>query len=167
MRSLFLSLLFLTGTQLYADIYAYKVGLLAHSQGPISSGKEEGYDLNLEVLWDEAFWSAHPSVGADINNQGFTSFLYTGVAWEDTFFDTIVWELFLGFAVHDGELTTDAADRRALGSRFLFREGIALGVDLGDNLTLSVLYAHYSHVGIDHRINQGSDNTGLRLAYYF
>ena len=153
---------------LQADIYALKSGVLKHGEGPLSSGREQGYDLNVEVLWEDTIIYAHPAVGADINNQGFTNFLYAGLAWEGYLFGTVVWELFWGGAIHDGHLTPSDPKRRALGSRVLFREAIALGFDISDNMTFTILYDHYSHSGTDESLyNQGTDNTGIRLAYYF
>lgn len=168
MRSIFITLFFLITTQLYGDFYAAKVGVLAHGEGPLSSGREQGYDLNMEILWEDTIIYAHPAVGADINNQGFTNFLYTGLAWEGYMFDIIVWELFWGGAIHDGKLQSNTPDRRSLGSRVLFREAIALGFDIAENMTFTIIYDHYSHSGTDESLpNQGTDNTGLRLAYYF
>ena len=168
MKSLLIVLFLIMSTQLLADIYATKVGVLAHGEGPLSSGREQGYDLNVEVLWEDTIIYAHPAVGADINNQGFTNFLYTGFAWEGDLFDLIIWELFWGGAIHDGHLTPSDPNRRALGSRVLFREAIALGFEITEHMTFTIIYDHYSHSGTDESLsNQGTDNTGLRFAYYF
>lgn len=169
MKRIFIGLvtLFFSGS-LYADIYSLKGGILAHGKGPLSSGREQGYDLTLEVLWEESFLLAYPGVGIEVNNSGFTNFLYTGLDWEGYFFDTIVWELFFGIAVHDGNLTPSDPKKRALGSRVLFREAIALGFDISSEMTVTLIYVHYSHSGTDESLyNQGSDNTGIRLGYYF
>ena len=153
---------------MHADIYAIKSGLLVHGEGPVSSGREAGYDLNIEVLWEDTFLAAYPAVGMELNDSGFTNFLYAGLAWEGSFFDTIIWELFFGGSVHDGKLTFIDKNRRALGSRFLFREAIALGFEITDRVTFTIIYDHYSHSGTDESLsNQGNDNTGVRLGYYF
>lgn len=167
MRSVLITLFFLI-TQLYADIHAIKSGVLIHGEGPISSGREKGYDLNVELLYQETFIYAHLATGVELNNSGFTNFLYGGLAWDGYLFDFLAWEIFWGGAIHDGNLTPKQQDRRALGSRVLFREAIALGFGITENMTLTLIYAHYSHSGADEGLyNQGNDNTGLRLAYYF
>ena len=160
--------IFLFSLPLQADIYALKSGVLVHGEGPVSSGREKGYDLNVEVLWEDTYIYAHPSVGIELNDSGFTNFLYAGLAWEGYLFETIFWELFLGGSVHDGNLTPSDRNRRALGSRVLFREAIALGFGITDRVTFTVIYDHYSHSGTDESLsNQGNDNTGVRLGYYF
>jgi hypothetical protein len=152
----------------HAQIYAIKTGVLKHGSGPISSGREKGYDLNIELLWDSEILYASPAVGIELNNQGYTNFLYTGLSWEGSFFDFFVWELFFGGAIHDGELKPTDGSRRALGSRVLFREAIALGFEVTEVITVSFIYDHYSHSGMDESLyNQGNDNTGIRIGYYF
>jgi len=154
-------------TMIHADIYALKGGVLAHSEGPVSSGKEQGYDLNIEVLLEDDYLQANWAFGADINNQSDTSFIYSGLNWEGLFFETFIWEFFLGIATHDGEISTTDTTKRAFGSRVLFREAVAIGIELSESITVTFIYDHYSHTGIDDRINQGNDNSGIRLAYYF
>lgn len=158
--------LFVNIVNLNATIYAYKLGVLEHSTGPVSSGIESGYDINAELLFDTELLDANLALGADVNLQGDTSFLYSGLSWEGDVSDFLAWELFFGLAMHDGELAEGSVDRRQLGSRFVFREAVALGFAVSDDMTLTVIYDHYSHIGIEDRPNQGNDNIGVRLSIY-
>ncbi len=152
----------------HGQIYAYKVGVLAHGEGPISNGREQGYDLNVEAVWDTKILRAYPAVGIELNNQEFTNFLYAGLSWEGTMLGSLVWELFFGGAVHDGKLQPTQSNRRALGSRFLFREAIAIGMSVTQSMSVTIMYDHYSHSGTDESLpNQGSDNTGIRFNFYY
>lgn len=159
--------LFLISVSANDNIYAIKGGLLSHATGPVSSGKEEGTDLHLELLFNQKFLKAYPTVGTDINLNGDTSFLYTGLVWEDKFFAYLHLGVFFGFALHNGDLDSADEDTRKLGTRVLFREALDIGVYLQDDLVLSFMYDHYSNAGLNGKNNQGNDNMGLVLSYYF
>ena len=129
-----LVLLFLLFSLSNADetLYAIKGGLLAHSTGPVSSGVEDGTDAHVEVLFKDKVLKAYPSIGADINLNGDTSFLYTGLSWEGKFFDLIHLGAFFGFAIHNGDLDTSDKDTRQYGTRVLFREALDIGFYLNE-----------------------------------
>ena len=154
---------------LYSDgsLYALKGGLLAHSTGPVSSGKEEGVDIHMELLFNQKFLSAYLSLGANVNLNGDTSFLYTGLTWESRFLKDIHLGAFVGFAVHNGEIDSNKEDKRQFGMRILFRTALDIGYYLRDDVSLNFMYEHYSHAGLFITRNQGNDNVGLRLSYYF
>ena len=148
-------------------MHAIKAGFLAHSTGPVSSGTESGIDLNVEVLFKDRFLKAYPSIGADINLNGDTSFLYTGLSWEGKFYNFLHLGAFFGFAVHNGDLENNNNDSREYGTRVLFREALDIGIYIRDDLALNFMYDHYSNAGLTNKKNQGNDNIGLRLSYYF
>jgi lipid A 3-O-deacylase len=162
-------LLFLLFSLSNADevLYAVKGGLLAHSTGPVSSGIEDGIDAHAEVLFKDRLLKAYPSIGADINLNGDTSFLYAGLSWEGKFFDLLHLGTFLGPSIHDGESDNGDSDKRQLGSRILVRAAIDIGVYLTDDIALSFMYDHYSNTGLIEKRNQGNDNMGLRMSLYF
>ena len=162
-------LLFLTFYYTYADdiFYAVKAGVLSHSTGPISNGIESGIDINAEVLFQEKFLKAHPAVGVDINTNNDTSFMYCGLAWEDRFFKHLLLGIFVGLSSHNGDIKNNHEDKRQLGSRVLLRGAIDIGYYLNKNSSISFIYDHYSHLGLLDKRNQGNDNLGLRLGYYF
>lgn len=149
------------------SFYALKGGLLSHGEGPISSGREDGIDLHAEVLFDEKFLNAYPTVGTDINVKGNTSFIYGGLAWEGRFFKHLLLGGFLGIAVHDGDLDRDDVTKRQFGTRFLFREAVEVGFYLSDHVAVGLIYDHCSNAGLAGKRNQGNDNTGVRISYYF
>ncbi|MCK5111338.1 MAG: acyloxyacyl hydrolase [Arcobacteraceae bacterium] len=153
----------------YADetYHSIKGGILSHSTGPISSGRENGIDLHGELQFKEKILKGHFAVGADINTNGDTSFIFGGLAWEDRFFDNLLLGAFFGFATHDGELNNGNSDKRQLGTRLLFREAIDIGFYIKEDISISLIYDHYSNVGLNDMRNQGNDNLGIRLGYYF
>ena len=169
MRDVLVAILFLCNVLiLQADISVTKIGILKHGEGPVSSGREQGYDLNIECLWEDEVLAAYPAVGVSLNSSNYTNFAYAGLSWEGDLYEVIVWELFFGGAIHDGNLERKEPDKRAFGSRVLFREAISLGFYIRDNFSITLMYDHYSHSGMDESIpNQGNDNTGVRFIYYY
>ena len=123
-------------------------------------------DLHAELLFKKTYLKAYPSVGADINLNGDTSFFYGGFSWEGQFFEYLSLGAFFGPSIHDGESDNGASDKRQLGSRILIRAAIDIGVYLTDDITLSFMYDHYSNTGLFEKRNQGNDNMGLRLSLY-
>ena len=162
-------LIFILFNSICADdtFHAVRLGVLSHSTGPVSSGKEEGVDLHTEFLFNTKILKAYPAIGADINLNGDTSFLYSTLVWEGRFFKFLLLGVSLGLGVHDGELNEGSSDKRQLGTRILFREAVEIGWYLQDDLVLSFMYDHYSNSGLGSRPNKGNDNMGLRLSYYF
>lgn len=168
MKTIILSLfLLLSSVHCEEYVYAVKSGLLSHSTGPVSSGKEDGVDINIELLFKKKFLKAYPSIGADINLNSNTSFVYSGLTWEGKFFKHVLIGAFLGLSIHNGDLSGGSSDKRQLGTRLLFREAIDIGFFINKNTSVSFMYDHYSNAGIDGNYNEGNDNMGLRLSYYY
>ena len=150
------------------EIYhSVKGGVLSHSTGFLSYGKEDGTDLNIEVQFKEKLLKGHIAVGADLSTNNNTSFIYSGLVWEDRFFDNILLGFSFGLSIHNGELDEGSSDKRQLGTLILFREAFEIGYYLNKNSTISILYDHYSNGGITGDRNQGNDNLGIRYGYYF
>jgi Lipid A 3-O-deacylase (PagL) len=162
-------LTFLLISPIYAEgnIYALKAGLLSHSTGAISDGRESGTDLHLELLFNQKFLKAYPALGADINLHGDTSFIYSGLAWEGKFFKSLLLGTSFGIALHNGDLEGGSSENRQLGTRILFRGAVDIGLYLRPDLSMSFMYDHYSNLGLAGQRNQGNDNMGIRLSYYF
>lgn len=145
-------------------------GVLDHDIGLFGNSKEAGVDFNLELRFDKlsgGLWDyllgPQPHLGLSVNSDGDTSQGYFGLTW---LFD-IGGGLFgggsLGGAVHNGELATNAADEKSLGSRVLFRESIELGYRIAERHSLSLMLDHISNADLaDH--NEGLDNFGIRYA---
>ena len=165
----FIILIFLFISSGFAEdtLYAIKGGLLSHATGPISSGIEEGTDLHLELLFNKKLLKGYPTLGTDINLNGDTSFLYTGLSWEGKYFSYLYLGTFFGLALHSGDLNNGSTISRQFGTRVLFREALDIGIYLEDGLVLSFMYDHYSNGGLGAKRNQGNDNIGFVLSYYF
>ena len=149
-----------------------KLGALAHDVPVLASRDERGIDLNVEALFTSPAFLAslgapRPHVGASINPGGDTSQAYAGLTWEWQPFEVPLWGAFsLGGAVHDGERRNVREDRKALGSRVLFRLGAEVGYDVSESVRLSVLWDHISNAGFAEE-NEGLNNIGVRLGYRF
>lgn len=148
-------------------------GVLAHDQGPFSSNKEDGVDLNLEVLFTapdllKVIWSPRPHVGLTGNTAGDTDQFYVGLGWEWDFLKHWFAGFTLGGAVHDGELTTTdgARDKKELGCRLLFRESVDAGYRFGGRHSLMLHFSHISNAKLC-EVNEGLENVGIRYGYRF
>lgn len=164
-------------------VESVELGLLAHNVCVIdckNAGKEAGGDVQLGVRFRSPDWLdavGHPRPYAMIsgNTAGKTSYVAAGLAWRIGLGDGWALEPSLGYALHDGEVdnpfragTPEAAafarSRVLLGSRDLFRTGLALGRDLTGNWSVQIAFEHLSHGQIlGNGRNQGMDNVGLRL----
>lgn len=149
-----------------------KLGALAHDVPVLASRDERGVDFNVEALFASpaalsALGAPRPHVGASINGSGDTSQAYAGLTWEWQPFEAPLWGAFsLGGAVHDGERENVREDRKALGSRVLFRLGAEVGYDVSESVRVSVLWDHISNAGLAEE-NEGLNNVGVRLGYRF
>lgn len=149
-----------------------KLGALAHDVPVLASRDERGVDFNVEALFTSpaalaALGAPRPHIGASINGSGDTSQAYAGLTWEWQPFEAPLWGAFsLGGAIHDGELHAVREDRKALGSRVLFRLGAEVGYDINESVRVSVLWDHISNAGLAEE-NEGLNNVGVRLGYRF
>ena len=146
-------------------------GVYAHDISFWSFHRENGADINGEVLFVspsflETVWSPRPHLGATLNTDGKTSFLYSGLTWEYDLPADFFVDANLGLAAHNGKLDTDDSNRKSLGSPVLFRLGAALGYNLTEKINISIQFEHMSNAYIANP-NEGMDNAGLRLGYRF
>jgi len=155
-------------------ISEYRIGILAHGVGPIDSRKENGVDLNLEVLFNSPQFlsriaSPRPSIGTSINTLGYTSFIHSGLMWDFDITGSFFTSLGLGVSVHDGNSssTPDSKGRTTLGCWWLFHESLEVGLRIKTHVAVSVFWEHFSHADICSDRNTGMDNSGLRLHYKF
>lgn len=153
-----------------------KVGVLSHDIPLFGSNKEEGADLNGEVLFESpAFlkwaYSPRPLVGFDLNLSGDTSAIYIGLGWNFDLVKTADGSaLFiapaLGGAWHDGKIDKESQDRKALGSSILFREGLDIGWRFSGGVSVSAFLDHISNASLAEH-NEGLTNGGVRIGYKF
>jgi lipid A 3-O-deacylase len=162
---------------------AVRLGVMDHDFGLFKNQREEGLDLNFELLFVapqflEIDWLPRPHVGLTVSTDGNTSFLYAGGTLDipnflDRVFGWQIWKplLFegsLGLALHDGELSVPAgqSSANALGCRVLFREALSLGMRFWTRHSFSLSVDHISNAGICDN-NDGLSTLGLRYGYRF
>lgn len=147
-------------------------GLLAHDLRLIAADPvEKGVDVNAEILFVspgflEPVFSPRPHLGVQVNTRGDTSQIYAGVTWTLDLTDQLWLGLSGGGTLHNGETLDINGDRKALGSRALFRLAAELGVNVTEQLSLSLYFDHESNAFLAPR-NPGIDNVGLRAGWKF
>ena len=153
-----------------------RVGGFYHDAGIFGTRKERGADLNLELRFASpeflgAIWSPRPHLGVTGSLAGDTSQLYFGLTWSFMLWRTggnngLFLDASLGGSAHNGKLEPTRTDRKALGSRVLFRESLEFGYRFGDVHSISVMLDHASNANLaDH--NEGIDSLGLRYGLKF
>jgi lipid A 3-O-deacylase len=148
-----------------------RLGGLIHDEGPFSRNEEDGFDINLEILFPsprllEIIWSPRPHIGVTFNTEGDTSQAYFGLSWEWEFWGNWFAGFSWGGAVHDGELLTNKIDRKELGCRLLFRESVEFGYRVAGRHGISLFLDHISNANICDA-NEGLENFGVRYGYRF
>lgn len=153
-----------------------RVAGLYHDAGFFGGRKEDGLDINAEILF-RPFRFMRPiglprfHVGASINTSGYTSQVYGGLTWH--WHDVLLRGAFinasLGLVVHDGKLAANDradADRKELGARLMFRESLELGYRWGQRHSVSLMLDHISNANTSSN-NEGLDSLGVRYGYRF
>jgi lipid A 3-O-deacylase len=152
-------------------LYEIRAGLLAHDVPVWSLSRQEGgVDFNAELIFgfpNSPLFSGvvRTNLGFSLNNQGDTSKVYTGLLWEYMWDSGLFLNLGLGLAVHDGELDP-SDDKKALGSRILFRIPIEFGLLFTRHQGVSIMFDHVSNAYLADP-NEGLDTIGLRYIYRF
>ena len=149
------------------EFYAIKGGIFSHNAGIVTSGKDGCIDIHAELLYNKRILKGYPTIGTEININGDSSFVYTGLSWEKKYFKNFLIGAFFGAAAHNGNLNSENSNQRKLGTRFLFREAIDIGYYINSKYVISFLANHYSNAGLGGVKNQGNSNIGFRLSYYF
>ncbi len=148
-----------------------RVGLLLHDTGPFSNTKEDGLDVNVELLFEspsylEQIGSPKPHLGLTLNNSSDTNQIYGGLTWNWGFDGGYFIDLSFGAALHDGETETDRTDKKSLGCSLLFRESLGLGYVISGPHSVMLHFDHISNAKLCDR-NEGLENLGLRYGYSF
>ena len=92
--------------------------------------------------------------------------VYIGLTWQFPFLDRYFVEASLGGTIHDGPLES-LGDGPDLGCNSLFREAIAIGVNLGARWRLLASADHSSHAGLCDGGNSGITHAGIYAGYRF
>ncbi len=157
-----------------------RLGALNHDIAIFGGSKEDGADVNAEILFrslgsaasEESasviswFFSPRPHIGASINTQGDTNLFYAGLTWDVDLGKSFFFDASFGGAVHDGEKSTPRFDKKELGCRALFRGGASLGRNITSHVNISLMLEHVSNAALCGH-NEGLNNAGVRLGYRF
>ena len=164
-----------------------RLGVMQHNICVIdckNADKEDGVNVEGELVFAspgifDIILSPRPFVVGSVNTAGNTSFAGGGLMWNFKFADGWAIEPSLGYVIHDGELESPypqgdprseafAQEHVFLGSRDLFRTGLALNRDFGENWGGQLIFEHLSHGQIlGNGRNQGMDSAGVRVYYRF
>ena len=160
-----------------------RIGVAQHNACVLecsNADKEDGPNVTGELVFaSPGFLSfasePRPIVTASINTAGDTSYGGAGLLWTLDFAENWSFEPSIAYVLHDGTNENPfpqgdpagaayAEENLLLGSDDLFRIGLALNRDFGDNWGLQVQYDHLSHGQIlGNGRNQGLDNVGVRI----
>ena len=187
---LWLAALLLPATATQAQNLTYgeiKFGVLAHDVDALG-GKEKGVDLNPEIIFASPVpdaWAAtvpaylrwmvqpRPTIGGEINTDGFTNQAYVGATWSWLLAsnlvlpsDGIVLSYFFGPGFNDGDIVATRPDHKSLGSHVLFREALELGYLITPVYQVSGFIDHVSNGGLAKQ-NQSINDAGVRLGVRF
>lgn len=105
-------------------------------------------------------------VGADISTAGETNQFYAGFSWTADLTDIVFVEAGLGGTLHDGKLDEDGTPGPKLGSRVLFHEYAAIGVNLDRNWRILGQIEHSSNANFADP-NDGLSRAGVLIGYKF
>lgn len=154
-------------------IQELRLGILDQDTPDLWSGfraEPDSATVNVELILAPAVPFAggliRPAVGASINTAGGTSDVYLDARYQVDLTSSIFLGLGVGAALHDGQLTLEDWDRKALGSRVLFHIPIEIGLRLDEHDSLSAYFEHMSNADtVDP--NEGLDRIGVRYGYRF
>ncbi len=160
-------------------ISEFRAGVLVHS---IDERGPNGEILNLSRLQDVSFeilfrspdtdffrWigSPRPNLGATLNLGGLESMAHLGLTWQVPIFDTPFYiEGTLGAAIHNGAFDGATFPARNLGCLVQFYEAGGIGMNVSDNMTLTLSIEHASTAKLC-MPNEGLTNLGVRVGYRF
>jgi hypothetical protein len=154
-------------------LYGVRLGLLFHDMGGLWSNTraEGGVDWNAEIVFKKPsfmLWGGAilPNIGLSVNSRGDTSKVYGGAVWEFKFDNGFFFNVGTGLAVHNGQLESDDANKKQLGSRILFREPIEFGFTFHEHHRISIMFDHISNADLAEP-NEGLDTLGVRYGYQF
>ena len=92
--------------------------------------------------------------------------VYAGLTWHFPIYDRFFFEGSFGGTWHDGPLESPG-DGLDLGCEVLFRESVAVGVDVGQRWRVLASADHSSHAGLCDGGNSGITHAGVYVGYLF
>jgi hypothetical protein len=140
--------------------------------------RERGADVIGEVLFKSPRFfryigSPRPTLGISGNTDSGTDYLYYDFTWTAMLTretaqpkDGVFASLFLGGAVHDGDLNVETSTHKALGTRALYHLGLLGGYQITATYSIGLYYDHLSNANAAQH-NPGLNNVGVRVGYTF
>ena len=155
----------------YGILSELRLGVMAHDVGAFGRQEEDGANANVEFMFVSpeflsAVWSPRPHAGFSFNSSSGTNQAYLGLTWTWEFFGKMFIEGSLGGAYHDGANETIVIGQKSLGCKVLFRESAALGYQVTEKHSLSVMLDHISNASLCSS-NEGLNTFGARYGYRF
>ena len=148
------------------------VGIYAHDvDSPLNlRGFGEGTDFQLgwrgtRMRSLSAIGSPSPHLFVAVNTGGDAHYAVAGISWRIG--GRVYARPGIGLAVHTADGRDSPTPERSLGSRVLFAPELALGVELGERVSIEASLVHLSHATLLGEHNPGMDNVGVRLNYRF
>jgi hypothetical protein len=115
----------------------------------------------------DSFLRPRPHIGALLSVDG-TDQVFGGLTWNFPIGPFLFLEGSFGGTVHNGDLDTPPEEPGlALGCHVLFRESVAVGLNLGEHWTLTAGADHSSHAGLCGQKNNGLTHLGGTIGYRF
>ncbi len=166
-----------------ADIFSELViGFWRHDPEQ-DNNESDTLDLNAEIIFRKVRFfelenpiadfllSPRPLIGGSVNNKNKTHTAYAALNWRYIFGNNVFIAGSFGFTYHTGNLQRQDDEpfdgppfEVTLGSRFLFRESIAMGYRFADRHSVSLYAAHMSNGVLDDD-NDGMNFVGIRYGY--
>jgi len=130
----------------------------------------EGYEPGSFM---HSIFTPRPHVGTTINlDDTGTSSIYAGLTWHQELGSVFFIEGSFGAAVHNGNMDegkplSTGKVYRGLGSPILFRESIAIGASVTENINVVVQLSHMSHAGLAGEANAGQTDLAVKFGWQF
>lgn len=116
--------------------------------------------------WKQRLLRPRLQLGTSIGTGGEATQFFTGFSWTIDLSEKVFVEAGIGGTIHTGKLH-DNDDGPALGSRLLFREYAAAGLNLNDHWRVMAQIAHSSDANLSDGPNDGMTRAGIIVGYKF
>jgi len=155
----------------------FRLGFLEHDSDLFGTGREQGLDINLALLFGSRVLpfslppglpgELQPFLGLTTQGKAETADqVYAGLGWNFRPEGRYLVRLGMGIAGTDGEQDTDDENRLSVGQPILFYGSFEAGLRVGQCSSFSLFYQHSSNGPLSGP-NNGIDNFGVRYGYHF
>jgi len=156
----------------HSDFNEARFGIMAYDRGALTTDDFSGVVINGEMLFASPdilsrIGSPRPYLGFDAAiADDPIHFFYGGLSWDFKLTEKLYLGASLGGAVTTAENLENPSAYKALGCRFLFHLGAAIGYDLNEHWTVQAYADHFSNANLCDP-NSGAEATGVRIGYRF